>query len=87
MCGNFEIFGQRYELKDGDGKVVATAKFNNSNTGGEIIDSSGNTVATYKSNLGMNDYTVYIYNNEVCSDLSILMIVASYVSDYMYDAS
>jgi hypothetical protein len=33
----------------------------------------------------MNDYTVTIYDNNICSDMSILMIVASYVSDYMAD--
>lgn len=56
-----------------------------SNTGGSIRDTKGNLIATYSSSYFMNDYTVTIYDNDICSDMSILMIVASYVSDYMAD--
>lgn len=85
MCGNFELYGNSYDLKDENGEVVATAKFNGSNTGGEIVETSGKIIATYQSNLWSNDYKVYIYDNNICSDLSILMIVASYVSDFKAD--
>ena len=28
MCGNIDLFGESYELKDSDGKTVATVEFN-----------------------------------------------------------
>jgi uncharacterized protein YxjI len=83
MCGNVDLFGESYELKDSDGNIVGTVEFNMSNTGGSIRDAKGNLIAKYSSPLFMNDYTVTIYDNNICSDMSILMIVASYVSDYM----
>lgn len=87
MCGNVDLWGESYELKDSEGSVVGTVEFNMSNTGGSIKDTNGNLIAVYSSALFMNDYTVTIYDNDVCSDISILMIVASYVSDYKADSS
>lgn len=87
MCGNVDLWGESYKLKDSEGNVVGTVEFNMSNTGGSIKDANGNLIATYSSALLMNDYTVTIYDNDVCSDMSILMIVASYVSDYKADSS
>lgn len=85
MCGNVDLWGESYTLKDVEGNIVATAEFNMSNTGGTIKDTEGNLIAKYSSSYFMNDYTVTIYDNNICSDMSILMIVASYVSDYMAD--
>lgn len=87
MCGNFDVWGNSYRLKDSEGNIVANADFNMSNTYGSIKDTDGNLIATYSSMIGMNDYTVTIYDNDICSDMSILMIVASYVSDYKADNS
>ena len=87
MCGNVDLWGESYKLKDSEGNVVGTVEFNMSNTGGTIKDANGNLIAKYSSALFMNDYTVTIYDNDVCSDMSILMIVASYVSDYKADSS
>lgn len=85
MCGNVDLLGESYDLKDSKGNVVATIEFNMTNTSGSVKDTEGNLIATYSSPLFMNDYTVTIYDNYICSDMSILMIVASYVSDYMAD--
>jgi hypothetical protein len=85
MCGNIDMFGESYKLKDSNGVVVAAAEFNMYNTGGTIKDLDNNLIAKYSSSYFMNDYTVTIYDNNICSDLAILMIVASYVSDYMAD--
>lgn len=87
MCGNVDLWGESYKLKDSEGNVIGTVEFNMSNTGGTIKDANGNLIAKYSSALFMNDYTVTIYDNDVCSDMSILMIVASYVSDYKADSS
>lgn len=82
MCGNVDLWGESYKLKDSEGNIIATIEFNMSNTIGNIKDTEGNLIATYSSPLFMNDYTVTIYDNDICSDMSILMIMASYVSDY-----
>lgn len=86
MCGNVDLWGESYKLKDAEGNIVGIVEFNMSNTGGNIKDVNGNLIATYSSALFMNDYTVTIYDNDVCSDMSILMIMASYVSDYKADS-
>lgn len=85
MCGNVDLFGESYKLKDSDGNITAYIEFNMSNTSGSITDTEGNLVATYSSLPFANDYTVTIYDNNICSDMSVLMIVASYVSDYIAD--
>lgn len=86
MCGNVDLWGESYTLKDAEGNIVATIEFNLSNTEGKMVDTEGNIIATYSSAFLMNDYVVTIYDNDVCSDLSILMVMASYVSDYIADS-
>lgn len=87
MCGNIDLFGESYKLKDSEGNIVAIAEFNMLNTSGSIKDIEGNLIATYSSSFFMNDYIVTIYDNNICSDMSILMMVASYVSDYKTNTS
>ena len=86
MCGNVDFLGNSYELKDSQGNVVATAEFNTFNTKGTIVDTNGVLIAKYSSGALRNDYTVAIYDNAICSDMAILMIMASYVSDYQADS-
>lgn len=85
MCGEVDFLGNTYTLKNADGNTIATADFNFSSTYGEIVDTKGNLIAVYSSLYIAHDYEVVIYDNEVCSDLAILMIMASYTSDYIAD--
>ena len=85
VAGNFEIFGNSYELYDADGNKVGSASFNTFCTDGSIKDIDGNIVAKYRKDIMFNDYDVTIYDNTLCSDEAILMIIASYVSDYHAD--
>lgn len=85
MCGNVDLFGESYTLKNENGEVVGNVSFNTFNTYGTIKDTNDNIIAEYVSSYFFNDYTVTIYENDICSDLSILMIVGSYVSDYQTD--
>ena len=85
MCGNVDLFGESYTLKNENGEVVGNVSFNTFNTYGTIKDTNDNIIAEYVSSYFFNDYTVTIYENDICSDLSILMIVGSYVSDYQAD--
>lgn len=87
MCGEIDVFGETYQIKDSKGNVIANAEFNMRNTYGIITSTNGDTIATYSSDFFMNDYDVTIYDNEICSDLAILMIFASYVSDFKADSA
>lgn len=85
MEGKFSLVGNSYKLVDADGTTVGALKCNWTDTAGYVSDVDGNVVATYKSMLGMNDYTVKICDNNICSDEALLLIFASYVSDAKYD--
>ena len=83
--GNFEVFGNSYDIYGDDDVKLGKAEFNTTCTSGAILDNDGNAVAVYSKNLILNDYTVDIYDNNICSDKAMLMIIASYVSDYHAD--
>lgn len=85
--GNFKVFGNSYDLFDSNNKKVGYAEFNDLCTDGAIYNAQGEAIAVYSKSWLLNDYTVKIYNNDIASDEALLMIVASYVSDYHYDAN
>ena len=85
MNGKFMLLGNSYQLKDAKGNVVAKAEFDPFSVSGKIVDANENIIAIYSSGVMLNDYKVIIYDNDVCSDLAILMIMASYVSDAKFD--
>ena len=83
--GNFEILGNSYDLYGDDDVKLGKAEFNELCTSGAVLDNEGHAVAIYSKSLLLNDYTVDIYDNDICSDKAMLMIIASYVSDYHAD--
>ena len=87
MCGKFNLFGNSYDIKNANGEIIATAKFNAWDTCGTITDTNGTIIAVYNRNFFVNDYKVTICDNDVCEDMSMLMIMASYVSDMKADSS
>lgn len=85
--GNFNVFGNSYDLYNSNSQKVGYAEFNDMCTSGAIYNANGEAIAIYSKSLLFNDYTVTIYDNNIASDEALLMIVASYVSDYHYDES
>lgn len=85
MCGEFDMFGNTYTLKDENENVVGTVTHNHAQTSGAITDTENNIIATFESVWGFNDYTVKIRENDLMSDEAILMIMASFVSDMKAD--
>lgn len=83
--GNFEILGNSYDIYGDDDVKLGKAEFNELCTSGAVLDNEGHAVAIYNKSLLLNDYTVDIYDNDICSDKAMLMIIASYVSDYHAD--
>lgn len=86
MEGNVSLLGNVYTLKDKDGNALATIDCNSFDTKGYVIDNNGNIIASYESLYAVNDYTVKICDNGICSDEAMLLIIASYVSDVKYDS-
>ena len=83
--GNVDLLGESYQLHDESGNTVGYAEFNTTSTSGAVYNKDNEVIATYDSSFGFNDYEVTIVDNDLCSDEAILMIVASYVSDYQAD--
>lgn len=88
MSGDFNIIGKTYQLYDKDGNQIG--KFERSvmlGLSATIKDIDGNLIAEYSKLSFFNDYTVKIYDNDKMSDKSVLLIMASFVSDDMADSS
>ena len=83
--GEFELVGEEYTLLNEKGEIVGRADFNGWCTCGAVYDKNDEVIAVYSKSPLFNDYTVTIYDNDLCSDKAILMIIASYVSDYHAD--
>ena len=86
LVGDFEMFGQEYQLYDFDENLIGNASFSMANFNGKITDSRGNIVAEYTSSYLFRDFTVKIYDNCEIDEITVLMIFASYYSDYHYDS-
>ena len=86
MEGNVSLLGNVYTLKDKDGNALATIDCNSFDTKGYVTDNDDNIIASYESLYAVNDYTVKICDNDICSDEAMLLIIASYVSDVKYDS-
>lgn len=85
MVGKFEWLGQEYEIYDYDQNYVGKLKFSPGNFNGMLTDAKGNIVAEYDSFFGFYDYELKIYDDCELDEISVLMMFASYYSDYHYD--
>ena len=85
ICGNFELLGNSYDLYDQNKNKVGYAEFNAFCTHGAVLNANGDVIAIYSRMPLFNDYKVTIYDNDICSDEAIMMIIGSYVSDYHAD--
>ena len=88
MSGNFDFIGKSYKLYDKDGNHIGNFERSKlTSMGATITDIDGNIIAEYSRAPFMNDYSVTINDNDKMSDESILMIMASFVSDQKYEDS
>ena len=87
LVGDFEWFGEEYQLYDFDENLIGKASFSFENLNGTITDARGNIIAEFTSPFLYRDFTVKIYDNCEMDEFTVLMIFASYYSDYNYDAS
>lgn len=85
VAGNVDLLGETYDLYNSNKQKVGYAKFGAMNCSGAIYDNNDKMIAKFSSPIIFNDYTVTIVDNNICSDTAILLIMASYVSDYQAD--
>ncbi len=85
VVGEFELLGERYSLYNSKGESIGTVRTNLWGTKGIISDNNGSIVAEYNSGWLRKDYSVTVSNDSKISDDTILLIFASYVSDYSFD--
>lgn len=81
MVGLVDRFGESYDIYNADGQKIAHAKFNFSNTKGQIHDNSGNLIADSTSKYLSRDYKVRITERCQLDEKTMHMIFASYYSD------
>ena len=86
MVGKFSIFGDKYDIYDRDGQLIAKANFNALNSYGTIIGTDGTLWADYYSFFYRLDYKVRITEACKIDDTSVLMMMASFYSDRSADA-
>ena len=85
MSGDIKVWGENYNLYDSKGKWIGEADFNFWGTNGVIRDTTGKTIAEYNSGWLRKDYTVTISNDTNIDTGAILLVFASYASDYAFD--
>ena len=87
MVGQVEFLGEEYLLYDTDKKYIGRVEIPDFNVHGMLYDADENIVAEYHSGILNYDYEVKIYEDCPLDDISVLMIFASYHSDYVYDSA
>lgn len=85
MSGDIKVFGEQYNIYDSNGKYIGKADFNAFGTNGTFEDKNGNVIAEYNSGLFRKDYTVTIKNDTNINEDAILLMFASYASDFAFD--
>lgn len=85
MKGNFDFWGESYELYDEEKKLIATAEFNGSSTSGKLYNTDEQIIASYESGFLSSDFNIRIENTCTIEDEVIIMLFSSYYSDYAYD--
>ncbi|KAG4094739.1 hypothetical protein H8356DRAFT_508255 [Neocallimastix lanati (nom. inval.)] len=84
MEGNHQLIGDTYDLYVNDTQV-GTAKFDFDCRQGEVKTMSGDLIAEYSKGHLNKDYTVRVKENNIFTDETLLMIIASYIGDYIQE--
>ena len=85
MTGNFKLLGEEYTIYDIDKNCIGKASFNIFGTNGVLTDKDGNIIAEYNSGWLRKDYDVTIKNEAELDSDAILLVFASYASDFDFD--
>lgn len=72
-----------YYLYNEIGDCIGKAEYNNDATLGTLYNAEGNGITIFSSIKSSNTYHLKVYDNKVCSDKSIIMINAIFISEWM----
>ena len=86
MVGKIKLFGEAYDIYDNSGNKIAHANFSPLNLSGKMTDNTGETIAIYRANPILKDFTVSVSPNNPIDDATLIMIFSSYYSDYTADS-
>ncbi len=87
MVGEWKLFGEQYKLYDSQRNYLGELKVSPFNLLGGLFDQNGEMVAMYSSPFWRKDYKVQIYEGCTFDEYSVMLMFASYYSDYEYDSS
>lgn len=87
MEGQFQLFGEKYKIYDEEGIYIGYLKVGITSTYGGLYDVNDCLVATYKSHFCFKDFELVIDEDAPLSDEAIILLFASYYSDFDADSS
>ena len=87
MVGKVKLIGEAYGIYNAEGQLIANAEFGIFNVNGKITDVNGTTIAVYKANPILQDFTLYISPDCSIDKETLIMICSSYYSDQAADSS
>jgi hypothetical protein len=82
-----DYYAERHYWNDGNAWYFDLKEIPDFSVHGMLYDADENIVAEYHSGILNYDYEVKIYEDCPLDDISVLMIFASYHSDYIYDSA
>ncbi len=85
MVGKISITGNVFDIYNNHGELIAHANFSFYNLNGKIKDTNENTIAIFKSNPFIKDFTVYVSPDCDIDENTLILIFASNYSDYDAD--
>ncbi len=87
MEGQFQLFGERYKIYNEEGIYIGYLKVGITSTYGGLYDVNDRLMATYKSHFCFKDFELVIDEDAPLSDEAIILLFASYYSDFDADSS
>ena len=86
MVGRVKLLGEKYDIYNTDGDLIAHADFDFMNLYGKIVDKNEKPIVVYKANPILKDYSIYISPDCTIDENTIIMICSSYYSDRSADS-
>lgn len=87
MEGQFQLLGEKYKIYDAEKNYIGYLQVGMTSTYGGLYDVNGKLMATYKSHFLFKDFELTIDEEAPLSDEAIIMLFASYYSDFDADSS
>jgi len=87
MEGQFQLLGEKYKIYDSEGTYIGYLQVGPTSTKGGFYSENGKLWAAYKSHFLLKDFEIIIDESAPLPDEAIIMLFASYYSDFDADNS